>query len=107
MSREATEGLEGGRFDGLSDRVGRFGGLSDRGGRFDWRFDGLSDRVGRFDGLNVGLGGRGGRFGGLSDRGQWAGASTTGVPWVWKVSMVFMPHACPFLRSASLHSTTG
>ena len=35
------------------------------------------------------------------------GASTTGVPWVWNVSIVFMPQAWPFLRSSSLHSTTG
>ena len=32
---------------------------------------------------------------------------TAGVPWVWKVSIVFMPHAWPFLRSSWLHSMTG
>src|SRR5699024_550572 len=33
--------------------------------------------------------------------------STYGVPWVWKVGTVFIPHAWPFARSASDHSTTG
>jgi hypothetical protein len=37
--------------------------------------------------------------------GQCAATATGGVPWVWKVSMVFMPHAWPLARSASVHST--
>ena len=32
-------------------------------------------------------------------------AFTGGVPWVWKVSMVFRPQAWPFLRSASVQTT--
>src|SRR5207342_3610328 len=30
--------------------------------------------------------------------------ATGGVPWVWKDSIVFSPHACPFLRSSSVHT---
>ncbi len=30
---------------------------------------------------------------------------TGGVPWVWKVSMVFKPQAWPFLRSVSVQVT--
>ncbi len=30
-----------------------------------------------------------------------------GVPWVWKDSMVFRPHACPLARSASVQLTGG
>ncbi len=30
---------------------------------------------------------------------------TGGVPWVWNVSIVFSPQACPFLRSASVQTT--
>ena len=31
--------------------------------------------------------------------------STGGVPWVWKLSIVFRPQAWPFLRSASVQVT--
>ena len=37
-------------------------------------------------------------------RGPWY-CSIGGVPWVWKLSMVFSPQAWPFLRSVSVHTT--
>ena len=27
------------------------------------------------------------------------------MPWVWKLSIVFSPQACPFFRSASVQTT--
>lgn len=39
---------------------------------------------------------------------QWSAAgSSGGVPWVWKDSMVFRPHACPLARSAWVHVIRG
>ncbi len=40
----------------------------------------------------------GNRSGGLD------GPQTGGVPYVWKLSTVCTPQACPFARSASLHT---
>ena len=37
----------------------------------------------------------------------WCAFATGGVPWVWKLSMVFSPQAWPFLRSASVQTTVG
>src|SRR3954471_15939549 len=37
-------------------------------------------------------------------RGRKAHPSTGGVPWVWNDSIVFSPHACPFLRSSSVQT---
>ena len=37
-------------------------------------------------------------------RGKKAKPQTGGVPWVWKDSIVFKPHAWPFLRSSSVQT---